>query len=134
MDWSALFDYLGAGGGLLVVLNWIVGLPVLRKKTSLDKDDVSRHMADKDNRTIIELYDQVRTFQERLSYVEGCITKIVACPIYDKCPARAVVQDYKRKYFDGRDRKCTVEQKGNRHPRDNPTKPGTINCSGGEPP
>ena len=31
MDWDALFNYLGTGGGLIVLLNWIAGLPLLRR-------------------------------------------------------------------------------------------------------
>ena len=40
MDWGALFNYLGTGGGLIVLLNWIANLPLLRKQKRLEKDDV----------------------------------------------------------------------------------------------
>lgn len=63
MDWDALFNYLGTGGGLIVLLNWLAGLPLLRRKQKLDRDDVSRQMAARDNETIIRLYDEVRTFR-----------------------------------------------------------------------
>ena len=77
MDWDALFNYLGTGGGLIVLLNWLAGLPLLRRKQKLDRDDVSRQMAARDNETIIRLYDEVRTFQERLAAIEGCMAKMV---------------------------------------------------------
>ena len=99
MDWDALFNYLGTGGGLIVLLNWIAGLPLLRKQKRLEKDDVSRHMAERDNEVILKLYDEIRDFQARMSRLEGCIAKIVVCPMYDRCPARPLVQEYKRKYF-----------------------------------
>ncbi len=133
MDWGALFDYLGAGGGLLVILNWIVGLPVLRKKSKLDKDDVSRHMAEKDNQLIIELFDEIRGFQERMARLEGCVAKIVVCPIYDRCPARPIVQEYKRKYYYPQ-RGNISEQKGVRPARDNTAEPGGDTDTGIEPP
>lgn len=27
MGWDALFDFLGAGGGLLILLQWLSGIP-----------------------------------------------------------------------------------------------------------
>lgn len=126
MDWDALFNYLGTGGGLIVLLNWIAGLPLLRKKKRLEKDEVSRHMAEKDNETILKLYDEIRDFQARMSRLEGCIAKIVVCPVYDRCPARTLVQDYKRTYFPSGSRQSSVEQKGFRHPRDHPEEPREI--------
>ena len=60
MDWDTLFNYLGTGGGLIVLLNWMANLPLLRRQKRLEKDDVSRHMAEKDNETILKLYDEIR--------------------------------------------------------------------------
>lgn len=134
MDWDALFNYLGTGGGLIVLLNWIANLPLLRKQKRLEKDDVSRHMAEKDNETILKLYDEIRDFQVRMSRLEGCIAKIVVCPIYDRCPARSFVQDYKRRYFHPDGRQSPVGQKGKRHPRDNPVTAGSSDGSAGQPP
>ena len=71
MDWDALFNYLGTGGGLIVLLNWIAGLPLLRRKKALEKDDVSRQMAARDNETILWLYDQVQEFRSRMFRLEG---------------------------------------------------------------
>lgn len=134
MDWDALFGYLGTGGGLIVLLNWLAGLPLLRRKNRLEKDDVSRHIAEKDNETILNLYDEIRDFQARMSRLEGCIAKIVVCPVYDRCPARTLVQDYKRRYFHPGGRQSPVGQKGERHPRDNPVAPGPADDPAGQPP
>lgn len=134
MDWGALFNYLGTGGGLIVLLNWLAGLPLLRRKNRLEKDDVSRRIAEKDNETIVNLYDEIRDFQARMSRLEGCIAKIVVCPVYDRCPARTLVQDYKRRYFYPGGRQSPVGQKGERHPRDNPVAPGLANSPAGQPP
>lgn len=137
MDWDALFNYLGTGGGLIVLLNWLAGLPLLRKKKSLEKDDVSRQMAARDNETILRLYDEVRSFQERLAAIEGCMARMVVCPYYGHCPARDLVQDYKRKYYHPKGRQPPVAEKGFRRPRSNtgkdagipPAAPGTPESS-----
>lgn len=134
MDWDTLFGYLGTGGGLIVLLNWMANLPLLRRQKRLEKDDVSRHMAEKDNETILKLYDEIRNFQVRMSRLEGCVAKIVLCPMYDRCPARPVVQDYKRRYFYPESRQSPVGQKGKRHPRDNPVTAGPSDGSAGQPP
>ena len=80
MDWASLFDYLGTGGGLLVILNWLIALPAARKKARMDKDDVARHMETKDNQTIVRLYDQIRDFQERMARLEGCVVGVDGDP------------------------------------------------------
>ena len=91
MDWDALFNYLGTGGGLIVLLNWLAGLPLLRKKKQLEKDDVSRQMAERDNQTILWLYDQVQEFRGRMFRLEGMVEKLSSCPHWDRCPARVLV-------------------------------------------
>ena len=134
MDWDALFNYLGTGGGLIVLLNWLAGLPLLRRKQKLDRDDVSRQMAARDNETIIRLYDEVRTFQERLAAIEGCMAKMVVCPIYGRCPARDLVSEYKRKYYYPKGRQPPVAEKGFHRPRSNTGKDTGIPDSAGQPP
>lgn len=134
MDWDALFNYLGAGGGLIVLLNWVAGLPLLRRKNHLEKDDVSRLMAEKDNETILKLYDEIRNFQARMSRLEGCIAKIVVCPVYDRCPARTLVQEYKRRYFPPGGRQPSVGQKGERRPRDRTASGDSSDGPDGQPP
>ena len=134
MDWDALFNYLGTGGGLIVLLNWLAGLPLLRRKQKLDRDDVSRQMAARDNETIIRLYDEVRTFQERLAAIEGCMAKMGVWPIYGRCPARDLVSEYKRKYYYPKGRQPPVAEKGFHRPRSNTGKDTGIPDTAGQPP
>lgn len=135
MDWASLFDYLGAGGGLLVILNWLIALPAARKKARMDKDDVARHMETKDNQTIVGLYDQIREFQERMARLEGCVAKMVVCPHYDRCPARHVVQEYKRDYFSRYAQgQPGMGQTGQRLPRSDTGKVGDDGDPDGQPP
>lgn len=132
--WDAVFDYLGAGGGLIVLLNWLVRLPALRKRARQEEEEASRHIAEQDDKTIKTLYDEVRSFQERLAHLEGCLARIVVCPSYHRCPSRHLVQDYKRKYYYPPSGQPRVGQKGKRYPRDNPVQPGAAPGSGGQPP
>lgn len=134
MSWDALFEYLGTGGGLIVLLNWFAGLPLLRKKKKLEKDDVSRLMSERDNQTILELYEQVQEFRERMFRLEGLLERLVNCPHWERCPARVLVQDYKRKYFYPKSGQSRMGQKGQRYPRDNPEEPGEAGDSTGQPP
>lgn len=132
IDWGTILGCL-TGGGLVVVLKYITSLPVLRKQAKLDKEDVSRHMAEKDNETILQLYDQVRDLQERSASMEACLQKLVACPYWNSCPARFLVQDYKRKWFipPGQYR---VAKEGIRRPRDRPGEQVTADNTDGQPP
>ena len=134
MDWDALFNYLGTGGGLTVLLNWIAGLPLLRRKKALEKDDVSRQMAARDNETILWLYDQVQEFRSRMFRLEGIVEKLSACPYWERCPARLVVSDYKRKYYHPKGRQPPMAEKGVRRPRSNTGKDAGIPDSAGQPP
>lgn len=134
MDWDALFNYLGTGGGLIVLLNWLAGLPLLRKKKQLEKEDVSRQMAERDNQTILWLYDQVQEFRGRMYRLEGMVEKLSNCPHWDRCPARVLVSDYKRKYFYPKGRQHPMEQKGIRHPRSDPGEDITPANPDGQPP
>lgn len=134
MEWDALFNYLGTGGGLIVLLNWIANLPLLRKKRKMEKDDVSRLMAEKDNQTILELYDQMREFRAGLFRLEGILERLVDCPYFGRCPARVLVQDYKRKRHYKETGQPRVGSKRKRYPRDNPIQPGDIADIDGQPP
>ena len=59
-----------------------------------------------------------------MSRLEAALSKLVICPMWNNCPARLLVQDYKRKYFYPPKRQPRVEQKGQHIPRDNPVEPG----------
>lgn len=134
MDWDALFNYLGTGGGLIVLLNWIAALPLLRKKRKMEKDDVSRLMAEKDNQTILELYDQMREFRAGMFRLEGILERLVDCPYWGRCPARVLVQDYKQKRYYKSTGQPRMGSKGKRHPRDNPVCYSDASDTDGQPP
>lgn len=133
MDWSTLLAMIGSGG-LVGLVNWLVTLQVSRRKAEMDKDDVSRHMAARDNETIIDLYDKNRDIMERLALLEEALFKVVRCKHYDACPARNKLQEYKDSNRYIVKRQPPMEQKGIRYPRSNTIK--DIGCPdpAGQPP
>lgn len=133
MDWNTLLAIIGSGG-LVGLVNWLVTLKVNRRKAELDKDDVSRHMAARDNETIIELYDKNRDILGRLSALEELLYKVVRCKHYDSCPVRHKLQEYKESYRFQRNRQPPVEQKGFRYARSNPTKETGMDTNAARPP
>ena len=48
MDWSVFFDFLGAGGGLMVLLKWLSDLPFVRLRLKGEREDAFREMLEKD--------------------------------------------------------------------------------------
>lgn len=133
MDWNTLLAMIGSGG-LVGLVNWLVQLKVSRRKAEMDKDDISRHMAARDNETIIELYDKNRDILERLAALEEMLYKLVRCKHYDECPARNRLQEYKANYRYQRNRQPPMEQKGVRYPRSNPTKEIRVDADATRPP
>lgn len=134
MDWDALFNYLGTGGGLIVLLNWLASLPLLRRRKRLEKDDVSRLMAEKDNQTILDLYDQMREFRAGMFRLEGILERLVDCPYWGRCPARMLVQDYKKKRRYEEAGQPRMGAKGKRYARDGPSQPVDAADCPGQPP
>ena len=59
MNWDTLLAMLGTGG-LTALVNWLINFKATRRKSQLDKDDLSRIMANRDNETILRLYDEKR--------------------------------------------------------------------------
>lgn len=133
MDWNTLFAMIGSGG-LVGLINWLVNFKTNRRRAELDKDDVSRHMAARDNETIIELYDKNRDILERLSALEEMLYKLVRCKHYDTCPVRHKLQEYKESNRFQRNRQSWMEQKGIRYPRSNPTKETGMDADTARPP
>lgn len=125
MTWDTLFAMLGTGG-LVAFIDWLIKLKVTRKKSVLDKDEISRIMADRDNETILKLYDENRNILEKLSILEEMLYQLVRCKHYDDCPARYKLQEYKANFQYQRNRQLDLEQKGQRYPRDHPEEPGEI--------
>lgn len=123
MNWDTLLAMLGSGG-LAACINWLISLKAVRKKSVLDKDDVSRLMAERDNETILKLYNENRNILEKLASLESMLYKLVACKHYDHCPARYKLQEYKTNIQHQRGRPSGMEPKGFRFPRDHPDEPG----------
>lgn len=119
MSWDTLLAMLGTGG-LTAFVSWLVNLKATRLKSVLDKDDISRLMAERDNETILKLYNENRNILEKLASLESMLYKLVACKHYDTCPARCELQEYKASICYQRNRQPRVAKKGERHPRDHP--------------
>ena len=133
MDWNVMLAVVGTGG-LAGLINWLINLKVSRRKAELDKDDVSRHMAERDNQTIVELYDRNRDILERLAALEEVLYKLVRCKHYDECPARNRLQEYKANLRYQRNRQPAMEQKGVRYPRSNTGKDAGFPDTDSRPP
>ena len=134
MDWSELFNFLGAGGGLVVLLKWLTELPFVRLRLKGEREEAFRDMLDKDSELIGKLHGDILLLQEQVSAQAQCLERLVLCPSYSRCPARNVVQDYKSKFYHARTGQPQLGQKGKRMPRDNPTQPGGTPDPGGQPP
>lgn len=113
------------------------------KKAELTRDTVSvyKDIAESSNETLEKLSERnqkqdakIILLEDKISAFLAAIKRIEECKYYAACPARPVVQDYKSKYFRPSHRQSSMEQKGFRYPRDNPTKPGGVDDSGGQPP
>ncbi|SEF86185.1 hypothetical protein [Parabacteroides chinchillae] len=133
MNWDLLLSMLGTGG-LVAFVNWLINLKATRRKSVLDKDEISRIMAERDNETILNLYNENRNILEKLASLESMLYKLVVCKHFDTCPARYELQNYKQNNKYQRARQSTVEQKGKRYPRDNPVQPGKVDNPDGQPP
>lgn len=141
MGWDALFDFLGAGGGLLILLQWLSGIPRRRLELKRDRKKTFRELLDDDMEQMNELMELYKTLQDeniqiqnRVSALERVVLLIEGCPTYHRCPARRLVQDYKAQFYYARTGQPRMGQKGQRYPRDNPTKPGDTPGPDGQPP
>lgn len=133
MNWDTLLAIFGSGG-LAAIASWLVNLKVTRRRSVLEKDDVSRLMAERDNETILNLYNENRNILEKLASLESMLYKLVACKHYDTCPARCELQEYKANIRYQRNRQPRVAKKGHRHPRDHPGFGGDPDHPDGQPP
>ena len=134
MDWDTILQFAGTGGGLIVLLNWILALPYSKRKAVLDKDDVSRHMAERDNATIIELYDKNRDILERLAALEEMLFKVPRCRYYDMCPVRVGLREDKESLRHRRDRQPQADEKGFRYARSDTGRDHQDDDTPGQPP
>lgn len=106
------------------------------KKAELTRDTVSvyQKIAESNNETLLKQNEKIILLEEKVSGFLSIITRMEECKRYTACPARPVVQDYKRKYFRTPVRQSELEQKGFRYPRDNPVESGGTDGPGGQPP
>ena len=89
MDWSVFFDFLGAGGGLMVLLKWLSDLPFVRLRLKGEREDAFREMLEKDSRLIDELHGEVLQLKARgLPGKTGALPSVRPLPC---SPARAGV-------------------------------------------
>lgn len=106
------------------------------KKAELTRDTVAvyQKIAESNNETLLKQNEKIILLEEKVSGFLVVITRMEECKYYTSCPARPVVQDYKRKYFTSPRRQPSMEQKGFRYPRDNPIESGRVDCPDGQPP
>lgn len=106
------------------------------KKAELTRDTVAvyQKIAESNNETLLKQNEKIILLEEKVSGFMAVITRMEECKYYSSCPARPVVQDYKRKYFHASYRQSDLEQKGFRRPRDRPSEPGGVDNPDGQPP
>lgn len=106
------------------------------KKAELTRDTVAvyQKIAESNNETLLKQNEKIILLEEKVSGFLAVIMRMEECKSYATCPARPVVQDYKRKYFHVTVRQSNLEQKGFRYPRDNPIEPGGTHDPDGQPP
>lgn len=106
------------------------------KKAELTRDTVAvyQKIAESNNETLLKQNEKIILLEEKVSRFLAVVTRMEACKHYAACPARPVVQDYKRKYFPAPCRQSDLEQKGFRRPRDRPSEPGGVDDPDGQPP
>lgn len=102
------------------------------KKAELTRDTVAvyQKIAESNNKILSSQNEELISVKEELIDLRRIVLRIEECKSYPVCPARPVVQDYKRKYFHAPRRQPSMEQKGFRLPRDNPVEPGPIDDPG----
>lgn len=106
------------------------------KKAEFTRDTVAvyQKIAESNNETLLRQNEKIILLEEKVAGFMAIVTRMEACKCYASCPARPVVQDYKRKFFHVSLRQPRMEQKGFRHPRDSPIEPGTSDSPDGQPP
>lgn len=133
MTWDTLLAMLGTGG-LVAFIDWLIRLKVTRRKSVLDRDDISRLMAEHEDEFRKKQYADKIEILIRVSELEEMLFQLVRCKYYDTCPARHKLQEYKANLQYQRNRQPPMEQKGVRNPRDNPVEPRNVDNPDGQPP
>ena len=126
MGWDALFDFLGAGGGLLILLQWLSGIPRRRLELKRDREKTFRELLDDDMEQMNELMELYKTLQDENIQIQNRVSALERVVL--------LIEDYKAQFYYARTGQPRMGQKGQRYPRDNPTKPGDTPGPDGQPP
>lgn len=133
MNWEMIISMLGTGG-LVAFIDWFIRLKVVRKKSTLDRDDILRLMVERETAFSNKLHENKIETLARLSSLEELLFQLVRCKYYRDCPARYKLQEYRENLQYQRNRQPDLEQKFFRHPRDNPIESGQAHDPDGQPP
>lgn len=133
-----LFDILrelvNSGFGIWGIIMFVQTRRLKKAQLTLDTIAVYQKIAESNNETLLQQDEKIILLEKKTSGFLDVITRMEECRRYFACPARPVVQDYKRKYFRGPPRQSRMEQKGQRYPRDNPDIAGGVGNPDGQPP
>ena len=133
MNWDIILSILGTGG-VLTTLNWVINFRERKQKSVLDKDDIYRLMAEKDNHIILEQHEKNRIILNKLAEMEEVLYVLVRCKHWDDCPARTKLHEYKESCRYQKNRQSDLEQKGFRFPRDQTGRDCGAEDRDGQPP
>lgn len=112
--WDILRELVNNGFGIWGIVMFVQTRRY--KKAELIRDTVSvyQKIAESNNETLLRQNEKIILLEEKVSRFLAVITRMEECKRYAACPARPVVQDYKRKYFHATVRQSKLEQKGDR--------------------
>ncbi|MDR0505452.1 MAG: hypothetical protein LBH32_01355 [Dysgonamonadaceae bacterium] len=83
-----ILQWLIPGGGLGVVITWIVSQRVRKTKEQKEVTDVYKEMYESKSQTVRELNEEINNLYRELGNTRRAVAKIYACPHYDDCPVR----------------------------------------------
>ncbi|RHJ74416.1 hypothetical protein [Parabacteroides sp. AM08-6] len=132
--WDILRELVNAGFGIWGIVLFIQMRRLKKAEITRDTITVYQEIVQMLNETTTELKNEIKETKNEMDGIKQIVPRIEECKHYVVCPARPVVQDYKRKYFHVPVRQSKLEQKGFRYPRDNPVESGQVDRPDGQPP
>lgn len=132
--WDIVRELVNNGFGIWGIIMFVQMRRYKKAQLTHDTVAVYQRIAESNNETLLQQNEKIILLEEKVSGFLAVITRMEECRHYAACPARPVVQDYKRKYFHVPPRQPRMEQKGFRYPRDNPVEPGGADNPDGQPP
>lgn len=103
-----------------------------RARLVADTRDIWQQIAESNNDALLRQNDEIRNLRDAVARLEAVVQKLLGCPHWGDCPARIIVQDYRKLYFRHPDRQSGMGQKGVHHARDHPDEPGGAPPAQGE--